>query len=184
MKEIVSYTRPNNRGGKVGRLECADDAEINSSCALRAVRGNVAVELALLAPILMALLVGAVDFSSMIYEQMRLASAVRTGVQFTLQSDFSAQDLDGVAATLCSNTEGLADIREAVCDATGLDQSQVTVTPSCECADGSSVDCTATCSDGSVYVNVAAQVEFQTLFSYPLIDNPLTLTADATIRVQ
>lgn len=137
--------------------------------------GAAAVELALLAPVVMLMILGAIDFGGALFERMRLTNSARAGVQFALQSDANAQDPTG--------------IEQSVLNATGLDPLSVTVAQSqyCECADGTTIVCTATCTGGGPlrrFVNVTVSEQFQTLYPYPGITNPLTLTGQATIRVR
>ena len=133
--------------------------------------GAAAIEFALLTPVVLLLILAGIDFGSVLYEKMRLGSAARAGVQYALQSNFSWQDLDGV--------------RQSVRDATGLDPGSVTIntTQFCECGDGTAIECTNICvGDGQPrrYVNVTVDEEFPILFSYPGIDNPVSLTANIT----
>ncbi len=143
---------------------------------LRSRRGAVAVELALLSPVIMLMIVGAIDYGGALFERMRLESAARAGAQYALQNPGA---LDNTAA-----------IEQAVRDASSLvDPLSVSVVPSvfCECPDGTAVACGGTCGGGALlrtFVAVTVTENFSPMFSYPGIASPITLTGRATIRVQ
>ncbi|MEE8168956.1 MAG: TadE/TadG family type IV pilus assembly protein [Phycisphaerae bacterium] len=141
---------------------------------LRCTRGAVALEFALLIPVLLIMLLGAIDFGMVINEKMKLASAARSGVQFAVQNTANAQDA--------------AAIQLAVTNASGLDPADFTITSLqfCECAEGAVVACDGSCAIGTprVAVTVTVQENFQTLFTYPGIANPYPLSEQTTMRVQ
>ncbi len=84
--------------------------------------------------------------------------------------------------------------------ATSLDPAAA-ISLTCECANGAvvvagdaddpAVQCSTptagglvTCTGGSLFVRVTVQDNFSTLFTYPLVSNPIPISADATIQVQ
>ena len=153
-------------------------------------RGAVAIELAFLAPVLLALLLGAIDFGGLIHAKMQLASAARTGLEFAIQPGFNAQD-----------SQDRTSLTTAMRSATSLDASAV-ISLTCECANGvpvvpggdandPAVQCSTaasgvfvTCTGGSLFVRVTVQDNFSTFVTYPLVTNPVAISADATIQVQ
>ena len=137
---------------------------------LRSERGNAAVELALLAPILLVMLVGAVDMGMLIRERMQLASAARAGIQYAIQGIGNAGDTAGMQA--------------AATGATNLVAANIVATAACECSDGTAVVCTGVCGDSEMYVRVGVTESYRTFFSYPLIDNPVSLAEDAIVRIR
>ena len=142
---------------------------------VRCLRAAVTVELALLAPVLMLMLVGVIDFGGAIYEQMQLTSAARAGVQFAIQSAANVDDTVGIL--------------QAVQNAGSLDTANVTITTTqfCGCPDGSAATCTDTCGGGGTpgtYVSITVVEQYSTLFPYPGIDNPITLEGNAVMRVR
>ena len=96
--------------------------------------GAAAVEFALLLPVVLAGLTGVANYGLATYEKMELVSAARAGAQMAIRdrTDTSV-------------------IRQVTVDSTNLNitTSSVTATEVCECADGTTVTCGATCSDGS-----------------------------------
>ena len=145
-------------------------------------RGAVAIELAFLAPILVALLLGAIDLGGLIHAKMQLASAARTGVEFAVQPGFNAQD-----------SQDRTSLTTAMRSATSLDAGAV-ISLTCECASGvpvvagdaddPTIQCATTCTGGRLFVRVTVQDNFSTFVTYPLVTNPVAISADATIQVQ
>ena len=142
---------------------------------VRCLRAAVAVELALLAPVLALMLVGVIDFGGAVYERMQLTSAARAGVQFAIQSVENADDEAGILL--------------AVQNAGSLDDANVTITTTqfCGCADGAEIDCDGTCGGDlkpGTYVSITVVEKFSTIFPYPGIDNPIILEGMAVLRVK
>ena len=142
---------------------------------VRCSRAAVAVELALLTPVLMLMLLGVIDFGGAIYERMQLTSAARAGVQYAGQS--------------ANNVNDTAGILQAVQTAGSLDAGDITITTTqfCGCADGSAATCGDTCGGGGsagTYVSITVVEQYSTIFPYPGLGNPITLQGDATLRVQ
>lgn len=131
--------------------------------------GAVAVEFALSAPVLLALVAGIAVFSAVVVQDMRLEAAVGAGAQYAMTHP---TDAAGIAAAVTAG---------------GLDPAAVSVVvaTTCGCADGSTVACAAVCSDGSArrtYATVRATAAAPV--SLGGFGAPLTLTANATVRVQ
>lgn len=142
-------------------------------------RGSVAIELALLAPILAFMLVGAVDFGSYIYAKMQLQNASRAGAQYATQA---AENLDDTAAILV-----------AIQAATELEGS-TTITQEifCGCVDGvefaidGSLGCTSDCAGGefpALTIRITLSNTFTTLFPYPGFPDTLTLTGETILQL-
>ncbi|MEQ8665982.1 MAG: TadE/TadG family type IV pilus assembly protein [Rhodospirillales bacterium] len=130
--------------------------------------GAAAVEFAILAPVMIVAFSGIVGYGMALLDEMDLVSATRSGAQLALidSSDTSAIQNAVVAAT------GL-----------GITTSDVTTTEFCECADGSTVTCGLTCSDGSdnrYFMTITATFD-HTIF---LIGNTVTLTGSTTVRTR
>jgi len=133
--------------------------------------GNVLIEYALIAPILLLILAALFDFGMAVYDSMSLKEAARSGAQY--------------ARKYPSNVAG---ITQVVANATGIDPQNLTVTTnlSCQCQDGSAAVCGTTCAAGptETYVTVAVQEPYATLLPYPASVAPLTLQGAATLRIQ
>lgn len=133
-------------------------------------RGSLAVEFAITAPILMLALLGIAELGMAVNERMRLASAVRAGVQ---------------AASL--HPEDAATVRTAVEKAAPqlvASRLSVQLSRSCGCADGSAIACGGTCAVGTEqrFVTVRVTENYPLLFRYPGMGSSLALGAEATLR--
>lgn len=133
-------------------------------------RGAAAVEMALMAPFLVAGLLGVADLGMTVNERVKLASAARAGAQKAM-----------------SDPANTAAIRQAVEIATqDLVASRLTVVVStqCSCSDGIAIVCGTTCADGNTrnYVTVQVSEAYPTLVTYPLLGPTVQLSADATLR--
>ena len=140
-------------------------------------RGQALAELAICLPFLLVLLIGTVDFCRIFYTSMMLTQAARTGVQYGAQSKSKATEY--------SNMENAA--IEAATDLSHLGQAVTAdATSSCECADGTAIDCDDTCiGEGNprVFVTVTVGYTFHMRFPYPGIPNNVALTRTATLMV-
>ena len=70
-------------------------------------RGSVASEIALLAPVLAALLLGSVDLGTFIFQKMQVQSASRAGAQFAIQSAGNADDTGGISTAALTSSSNL-----------------------------------------------------------------------------
>ncbi|WP_448187482.1 TadE/TadG family type IV pilus assembly protein [Azospirillum sp. sgz301742] len=134
--------------------------------------GNVAVEFALLLPLLILILGGVIDFGRAFYDRMALESAARSAVQYARQSPSDSAGIQ-LAALGAGGVPSTATV----------DALQVF----CECPDGSSVGCNAVCASGGTvlrFLSVTVRENFETMFPYPGVSSPLALAGSATIRVQ
>jgi len=140
-------------------------------------RGIAAVEFALVAPILLALMVGIVDLGFAFSAQIKVQLAAQAGGQYA--------QLHGFDSTKISN---------AVTAATSLSVSaNPAPSQSCGCVSGNSVSlsgtppCTSTCANGltpGTYVQVNSKATYTPLLPYvSVLSNPTTLTGQALVRV-
>src|SRR4029077_3797357 len=131
-------------------------------------RGQSAVELALLAPVLVLVLVVAADFSRVYYMSIEAANAARAGVQYGAQSTSKASDTAGMQ-------------QAALNDASDISGLTATASNLCECPPSTShVPCSlTTCSGMEMYVQVNTSAHFQTLVHYPGVPSTVTLNESA-----
>jgi len=136
-------------------------------------RGQSAVELALLAPVLVLVLVIAADFSRVYYMSIEAANAARAGVQYGAQSTTKASDTTGMQ-------------QAALDDAANLSGLTATASNFCECPPSTShVTCSlTTCSGMEMHVQVNTSAQFQTLVHYPGVPSTVTLNESALMRAQ
>ena len=136
--------------------------------------GNNMIELALVAPFIIAITLGVIDFGRGAHASMSLRSAARVGAEYVSRTG----DLDKVTTVVTA--------------AAKLQPSSLVVTSNmfCECegAGGtSSATCGTYCKDGTIarrFISITTEQNFSTLFPYPFVDNPLHLSGRAILRVQ
>ena len=139
------------------------------------IEGVAAIELAIIAPILLLLMICTIDLGFSIYRKMQVQHSAQAGAQYAMAHGFNASS-----------------ISSAVTNATSFSGVSASPAPSqfCGCASSTGVTnaaCSSKCSGGSTagtYVTVSAQGTYNTLFPYPLIPDSFTFTAQATVRIQ
>jgi Flp pilus assembly protein TadG len=133
--------------------------------------GSSLIEVALTAPLLIFLLVGAIDFGRAFRMSIELAAAAQSGALYGVQNP--------------SDTTGMASA--AMLDANDAPSMQAVAIYGCECSDGSSasVSCSAvpTCSYNVVnYVEVDTSINYSPILIYPGISSPVALHGTAKMR--
>lgn len=135
-------------------------------------RGSSLVELALVTPILLALMLGAVDVGRAYYLSMEVVGAAHAGAAYGVVKPSDTTGIQAAAAADAPDVPGLT-----------------VGTPSygCECSDGSSysANCTTTpsCVSNVVYrVNVTANATYKTWFPWPGIPSTFNLSSSASMR--
>lgn len=133
--------------------------------------GSQLIELALVLPVFLYLLVGAVDFGRAFYLATEVASAAEAGASYGVSSP---TDVSGMKATALLNAS----------DVSGFTP---TATYGSECTDGSasaSLSATPpTCSSGVVqYVEVDASATYSPLLHIPGIPASLPISSKARMR--
>lgn len=130
------------------------------------------VELALVTPMIVLLLLAAIDFARAYYLSMELVGAAHAGAEYGITSH---TDTAGMKAA-------------ALADAPDVPNLSVTSpTWGCECSDGtgSSASCSTkpTCTNNMVYwVTVKASSTYNTIYPWKGIPSQLTITQTATVR--
>ena len=140
---------------------------------LRKDDGNAAVEFALLAPVLILLVAGLVDFGRAYFTRMQLENAARAGAQYGL--------LHG--------SDDLATIEDVVHQASEVPTADLTVSAStfCACPDGTTSNCATGDCGGfkpGTYVTISAQTAFVPVFPFANSSRPATITGTALVRTQ
>ena len=139
------------------------------------IRGNAAVEFALVAPMLAAALVAMIDLGIGFYEKMEVENAAQAGAEYAIARGWNATSVAN--AVTASGTLAAISATPAP-------------TQSCGCASGTTVaaaSCGSTCPSGAAagtYVTVNAQAQYKTILSYPGLKSPMTLSAQSIVRLQ
>lgn len=136
-------------------------------------RGVSAIEFAIIAPVLIAMMVCITDFGLGYYADTQLSSAAQAGAAYAVQKGYDAAGMS-TAAQAASRL------------------SNVGVAPSefCGCPGANGVvsaTCTATCSDGlraGTFAQVTATTDYTPLISYPGLSAVFHLREQATARLQ
>ena len=135
--------------------------------------GATAVEFAVIAPILIAMMIGIVDYGLGLYTDTQLANAAQAAVDYAMQKGYDAAAM----TTVAQSSTRLTGITAAPSQYCG-----------CPSATGvTSTSCDSSCSDGltaGTYAKVVATKEYGTLLSYPGIPANIHLSETATARVQ
>ena len=132
--------------------------------------GTAAIETALLAPIVLLLLAGSVEYGRAIAERMALESAVRAGLHYATKSGATTANVESV-------------VRAAI---DGEVEIAVEALVVCECSDGSSVSCAGECAVGSrrTFTRIEASRSHAALVSWPGIEAPDVFQIAAQVRTQ
>ena len=138
-------------------------------------RGIVTVEFALMVPIMVFLLIGLLDYGSVINRKMELVTAIQSGLQYGLGAPPVNGDMTAVVDAV-----GFA----APPDETGT--RSIDALLFCECPGGGTIDCTDICPDGSdrrVHLSIDITEEVDFLVGYPLIGETIRIGNSGSIRL-
>jgi Flp pilus assembly protein TadG len=139
--------------------------------------GVSAVEFAVSAPVLVALLIPLVDLGIALYEQVQVHTAAQAGAEYAL---LKAPGFDSTA------------ISNAVTGATGMSGISASPVPSQSCGCPSTTGITAAtcgtnCASGqtaSTYVTVNAEASYTPMLSYSGLSGTITLSSQSTVRIK
>jgi Flp pilus assembly protein TadG len=146
----------------------------------RSERGSSTAELALILPVMIGLLLGALDYARVFYSAQAVTHAVTVGAMYGAQSVTKSLDTAGMESAATT----------AATDISGFTASAVR---SCTCwsasagTETSMGTCTSTCTSPSVvriYVTVAGTGVFHTFVNYPGIPTTVTISRTARMRAQ
>lgn len=141
-------------------------------------KATSAIELALILPVIAAMIVPLTDLGMAAFTKMEVQNAAQAGADYALKTG-------GFNSTNISN---------AVTSATALSGVSASPAPteSCACVSGTTITnttappCSTGCPSGNegVYVTVNAQASYTPLFPYPTIPSAVTFNATSTVRIQ
>lgn len=123
--------------------------------------GQSAVEFALLAPVLLILMLGVIDFGRVYFAYVSVTNGARNGAHFASQSTGAAADIDGIRAAAVGDTSDLLNT-----SATNPDVSVATGTDS----------------QGRLYADVTMIYTFSSIFPWPGL--PSSIDVDRTVRAR
>jgi Flp pilus assembly protein TadG len=140
--------------------------------------GTSAVEFAVAAPVLLALLVPLVDLGMAYSQKIQVQQAAQAGAEYAALHPWNSGSATAIAG--------------AVTSANSLPGLSATPSPyqSCGCPNGSAIalaTCGSTCGNGETagyYVVVNAQANYSTVLPYSVLPSPVTLGGQSTVRIQ
>ncbi|MGC1990567.1 MAG: TadE/TadG family type IV pilus assembly protein [Candidatus Acidiferrales bacterium] len=167
-------------------------AQGDQSCAVRArtvlrsQSGQSLVEVALLTPILLALLVGSIELGRYAYLGILVGNAARAGAAYGAQSLPQSVDTTDIQTAadndFQNNGQNTSTLIVTSATSCGCDNGGTTTSAVCSTVSNTTA---GTCAAGHwvVMVSVTASGTFNSLFSYPGIPKSITVSRTSTIRV-
>ena len=132
------------------------------------VKGNVAIEFAIVAPFLFLLLSGVVNFGLILANQHKLYSIVNAGMLYAAGQSKTAAEVQTIMQAAIPTMSPLT----------------ITTSSFCQC-NGAGATCGSTCSGGSTastYITMTAQSSVSLIAPDFIITNPFTTSVTGTIR--
>jgi Flp pilus assembly protein TadG len=131
------------------------------------------IEFALIAPVLLLLMAGVLDYSMALRTAICVSDAARTGAQYGTLNPGNATDYTGMRTAALNSAPNI----------TGM---TATATRICKCADGSTITCGSTCGAGAVqvYVQVTTAVTVKKWFNYARLPFSGNVSGTATMRAK
>lgn len=152
-------------------------------------RGGVLAEFAVVLPVALLLLLGAVDFGRVMALASASANAAHAGAQYGSQNPQLAADIEGMRTVVINDLASSSVLKASNPEENGITLTDFIITPEryCECADGSDISCANKCGGGvnpMVFVRVQVDTTFQTLFDYPGIPSEVQISRVAVLRAR
>jgi Flp pilus assembly protein TadG len=148
------------------------------------------VELAVAIPLLMIVIVGAVDFGTACYISIEVTNAARAGAQYGAQNAITLTDIPGMELAAKNEAQNISTACTAVRGKTCWVSGYPVATYGCECADGTDQTATQTvcvnCSTGNHWVNyvsVTTQATYTPMIPWPGIASTYTFNGKAWLRL-
>lgn len=132
--------------------------------------GASAIEFAVVGAFLSTLILGILDFGMLFFQQMQVATAAQAGANYAMGKAYNSTNVTNAA----NNATGL----------TGITVTASTVLCGCPSTTGiSSATCGSPCANSAAtatgYVKIQTQVNYKTIFPWPGLSNPVTLSGTA-----
>ncbi len=134
-------------------------------------RGGVAVEFALLMPLMLVLFLALYDFGMAAYENMSLTNAARVAGQYGVMNPLDSAGITAVATQSQTTWNAPPAVSSSIF---------------CQCPDGTSVDCSGACAAGPTnhFLRVLVQEPYQLLIPYPGLSGSMNLAGEAVFRLR
>ena len=136
-------------------------------------RGQSLVETALVFPLLIAMLVGAVEMARVIYASIAVANAAKAGAQYACKNGYTAQDTSGISTAASDEAPNLT--------------VNTTSSFACSCSDGTAStcqnnDCPNSHIEETITVNTSATVT--ATIKLPGLPSTFTVKGQSIQRVE
>ncbi len=147
--------------------------------------GQAFVELALVLPVLVLMLVGAVEVGRLAYASVEVSNAARAGVAYGAQTATTAADLTNIRLAATQDAPDLTILTTTASKACSCESSAGVITAFASC-DSATTNLTTCPSPSHIlqYVQVQTSAAVPTLFHFPGIPSTITLGGYAIMRVQ
>jgi Flp pilus assembly protein TadG len=148
-------------------------------------RGQAFIELALVFPIFILLLVGAVEVGRLAYASIEVSNAARAGVSYAAQTSATAADTTNIQLAATQDAPNLTSISALASHSCSCESSAgvITAFSSCSIAITNLTSCPSP-SRIIQYVQVQTTAPVATLFHFPGIPSTVTLRGFAVMRVE
>ncbi len=147
--------------------------------------GQAFVELALVFPVFLLVLVGAVEVGRLAYASIEVSNAARAGVAYGAQSTTTASDINNIRLAATQDAPNLTGMTAVATQACSCESAGGAITPFSSCS--ITITNLATCPNPSriiQYVQVQTTASVPTLFHFPGIASTVTLRGQALMRVE
>jgi Flp pilus assembly protein TadG len=139
----------------------------------RAEAGSAFIELGLMLPVLLLILLGAIDFARVFFADIALTNAAEVGAMYGARSVSGSSDLTSMQDA-------------STADAADLSGVTATASQYCTCGNGAAHTCPVSCSGSTMhtFVSVTTSYTFTPLVPFPGIPSSVPMTRTAVMRVQ
>jgi Flp pilus assembly protein TadG len=160
---------------------------------LRSQSGQSLVEVALLTPLLLALLIGGIELGRFAYIAILVGNAARSGDAYGAQSLIQSVDTTGIQAAAVNDFQNNG--QDSTIKGKTVSNLTVSSVTSCGCDDAGAITsavCTTlanstagTCTSGHwvVMLSVTASGTYNSLFNFPGIPSSIAISRTSTMRV-
>jgi Flp pilus assembly protein TadG len=137
---------------------------------VRSESGAALVEFAVVAPVLLLLLLGLIDFGRYMYDGILAANAARAGAQYGAQTMITAANSAGMQNAAYADAQNLP----------GMTVNNATYF----CANSSGTTVTCGTAGAIAYVKVTTTGQFTPIIKYPLLPSSVPVSGSSIIRVE
>ena len=143
--------------------------------------GAIAIEFALIFPVLVIMAIGTYDISTVIRQKLELQNATRVGAQYGMVRRPVQGDMQHVITAVRRTLPPLWR------DASSPTAAQVNASLQCECSSGVVISCGSRCTSGQrklTFLKVDIVKTYQTLLPYPGLETSFTISDESIVRLQ